>query len=270
MRNRDYYGTEITNDEDKTSKKLWDMFTYIVPKPFSLSGYFDAQKSGATKLESLAGFTGFSKAPKYIGRSKVDNMIYDAYADMADDKTITKDVAAAKDYKNKIKETLKAGDKEEAYRLINEGIQQGIMTGKSAENMLSGENTDKAVTLFMFINPNEQEKIIKEMSPDELKRFGPSIKQENMEKIGEINQYGNDFLNSNPEIKGQVKLKALQNEQKKINDLLKYTDETKREELRDKLADIKDQLKDLKAEDWYYEKKLATQEKRRKRKEETE
>ncbi|HJY05086.1 MAG TPA: hypothetical protein VJ323_02155, partial [Bryobacteraceae bacterium] len=61
---KDFYGDEVFSEDDPFYERAWDKLRHLIPLPFMWSSYKQAKGMGGNLASELAGFAGFTKAPR--------------------------------------------------------------------------------------------------------------------------------------------------------------------------------------------------------------
>jgi hypothetical protein len=77
LRNEDYYGTKIRNEDDPIIQQLKDVALHAGQSalPFSVRGYQKETERGGSVLKRVAPFVGITPAPAYINKSEAEKLI---------------------------------------------------------------------------------------------------------------------------------------------------------------------------------------------------
>jgi hypothetical protein len=75
--NKDFYGNEVYNADDPVYRQMGDVLGHMVPVPFSMQSKTQATAQGGSEATKVAGYLGFTKAPKYIEQTRAQQLAYE-------------------------------------------------------------------------------------------------------------------------------------------------------------------------------------------------
>ena len=72
--NKDFYGNEVWNADDPLPQKVLEGVRHLLPLPFSISSAQQATQQGGSGAARVAGYLGFTKAPRYIEQTDAEQL----------------------------------------------------------------------------------------------------------------------------------------------------------------------------------------------------
>lgn len=177
LRNKDYYGTEIYNKDDKLGERLEDIVKYAAKQftPFSVRGMQKLAEENKSPESYIAPFFGLMPAPKSMVATEAEQKM-DEYG--AASRTIgarTKEAAERSDLKRKITREFIAGNQQKGNEYLNQAIKDGKLshrditdiTGHIGLPALNAQfrrlKVDQALKVWELATPEEKAKLSSEL-----------------------------------------------------------------------------------------------------------
>ena len=199
LRNNDYYGTDIRNAEDPIVKQALDelKFTGKQMAPFSLQGALQNRQLGATPGGTIAPFFGVTPAPKHIQRSKIQNEIYDTAARRRGRKERTQFQFDKAHARSEIAQAYAKGDQAMFYDKLKTAVDKGYMENSKSKlkAYLAMAKLPSDIQNFKGLPPDDQERILKKMSVEELAKYAWYAKPSIRKTLYDMNDATREFVN---------------------------------------------------------------------------
>lgn len=191
IQNRDYYGVQIYNPTDPMPEQVLDAFLFFITNsmtPISVSSINKALEHGKSVGEILLSLAGFSQAPNYITRTKVQLKIYDLLMRKAG-VVKTKEEAERRRLRKKVERLLRRGELDA--HTLDEAITSGAL-GNSPEairrNMkIIGERAKLPpdVVAFKYLSNEDKVELWLQMKPEDKERYYPALSREAKQMIAD-------------------------------------------------------------------------------------
>ena len=219
QQNKDFFGYEIYDPQAPVSEKAKEIGEYFLPKPFSFTNLTQMKAKDEGLVKQSLSFLGFTKAPKYITNTPIENEIGDMY-NMTNSLKKPHNAKEVSDVKGKIKELYKNGKEDEAYRLMTKSVSEGKLRATQTDWLL--RNIDKKADLgeymFRMLPYDDKKYLYNKMTEEEKAKYDPKetlkgqIKSENKPE---------GFGNNTVYYKYEKITSRLNSVQKEIDDIIK-------------------------------------------------
>ena len=171
--NKDYRGTEIIGKHDGLANQMGEAGAFILSQTFSFSLEPILQnKPGTTWAEKILPFFGLPSAPAWTSRTEIENNIINAYAAKQGSRSNSRNAQERADARTELREALQSKDQ----KRIDEARDKAVKVGLSELSIKDTENTIDQTTgqrLLHNLDPEEQESLLRDMSPDERAKYLP-------------------------------------------------------------------------------------------------
>jgi hypothetical protein len=190
IRNKDYYGVDIRDPQAPVLEQVGQVMDYFLKKkPISISSLQTNLRYNpdSSSWEKVAPFLGFSTAPKYVTRTKLQKEIFDI-----NESKFKRDLTRAEWEKIKKKFELRKKIKEnnltnkDLVTAFKQGIIKGDTIGRLKYNLKTfAENAKlpKDVRVFKYLSNDEQLYLYQKMNSSEKKRYVPYMNKSLIEKL---------------------------------------------------------------------------------------
>jgi len=112
IRNQDYFGVEIRDDDDPITKQLCQMGKYIGEQflPISVQKFRQMQRTSKTPVKNaLVSLTGIQPAPKYISRTPAEKLLYHILAERVPNAPRSREALERSRFRKEFIANLRAG-----------------------------------------------------------------------------------------------------------------------------------------------------------------
>lgn len=175
LRNKDFYGTQIRNQDDPLVQQAMDEAKFVVAnfQPFSVRN--TKQRQG-TNLETRAeGIAGIMPASKELMRTKAQEMMYEIMASKAEEGGTTKEVAARK---QTLKDIAKSSTSPaEAKQKVIDLMNAGGLSPTQAKNAIRNQTIPTDVRMFKSLYVDEAMRVYNAANEQEKAIFKPLLSQ---------------------------------------------------------------------------------------------
>jgi hypothetical protein len=186
QQNKDFFGYEIYDPQAPASEKAKEIGEYFLPKPFSFTNLAQMKAKDEGLVKQSLSFLGFTKAPKYITNTPIENEIGDMY-NMTNSLKKPHNAKEVSDVKGKIKELYKNGKEDEAYRLMTKSVSEGKLRATQTDWLLRNidKKADPGEYMFRMLPYDDKKYLYNKMTDDEKTKYDPKetlkgqIKSEN-------------------------------------------------------------------------------------------
>ena len=179
IHNRDFYGTEIRNEDDPLVQQLKDLSSHVGEQfiPLGIRNFQREKKLGASAATKAEQFVGIGPAPVALDQGPGERMARDIAAGNATERSRTKEEAKRRELRQTLERSLRQHKGVPAE--IVEARQDGLMTKRdvadairnsklsSAQRAFNGLGMDDALRVYQAASPNEK----KELRPMLLKKW---------------------------------------------------------------------------------------------------
>jgi hypothetical protein len=165
--NKDFYGTEIRNADDPAVKQLKDLTKFWAKQfvPFSFRNVQIRAQAGEGISKQAESFFGITPAPRYIGRTDAENLMYDLLQKRGEGGAITQEKAEDRQFKRDFTDRLKQGratredyNKATKLGLFNDSRFLESMTMTGAERAFKQLTVPEALKVWNAMTPTEKNK----------------------------------------------------------------------------------------------------------------
>jgi hypothetical protein len=219
QQNKDFFGYEIYDPQAPMSEKAKEIGEYFLPKPFSFTNLAQMKAKGEPVGKQALSFLGFTKAPKYITNTPIENEIGDMY-NMVNNLKKPHGAKEVSDLKNKIKELYKSGKEDDAYKLMTKSVSEGKLRATQTEWLLRNLNkkTDPGEYMFRMLPYDDKKYLYDKMTKEEKAKYDPKGKLEGQIKSEKPEE---GISNSPIAYKYKEQMSRLESAKTEIDDVLK-------------------------------------------------
>jgi hypothetical protein len=136
LRNQDYYGTKIRNEDDPIVQQAKDVLKQVGKDviPFGIQGLLKERDRGTPWAKAVAPLIGITPAPRYVNQTPAQQMMSDYYEETRPSGGRTKEQSDRSQLKAQIVRALKKGDPEGVKRLID-AAKTGVLGKEDFQNI---------------------------------------------------------------------------------------------------------------------------------------
>lgn len=167
--NKDFYGNEVRNADDPALRQAWDTARHLVPMPFSASSARQAAAQGGSTTARVAGYAGFTKAPRYIDQSPAQQLASEYSQEHREAGSRTAVQAAASQVRSGILSIMRAG--RDPSEQIQTALRRGLITPKDVPQLRKIARTDQLSGQVQRLSVAEALNVYDQASADERQRM---------------------------------------------------------------------------------------------------
>lgn len=156
-KNKDFFGNQIYSEDSPAYEKAGRIMAHYFPVPFSISSFQRMREKGEPVGKSLAGFAGFTKAPRYVTQSPADEMMQRFIGQNLQGIVRTPEQAAEAKYRHGLVSKGRRG--EEITKQIEDDLVSGRMTVAQAKRTLKNTQVKPGEVAFKMLSTQQAEKV---------------------------------------------------------------------------------------------------------------
>jgi hypothetical protein len=173
--NKDFYGNEVWNPDDPLPVRAWDMLRHLVPLPFSISSGIQAKQQGGSKLARVAGYLGFTKAPRYIEQTDAENLASEYLAAHRETGARTARAAARAQAMAGIRNMYRRGA--DPAEQIQDALQKGLIAPRDVPKLRLQARRPRLEAMIQSLPVTEALKVYDVATPEEKKGIQALIRK---------------------------------------------------------------------------------------------
>lgn len=141
------------------------------------------ESSGSVK-DAILGFSGFSKAPKYVTQTNTEASITELYRKYNAPKQTPYEKALLSTDMRKLKANYKEGDMDAYGTLLDEMVEKYELTAKEqmriAQTVMKSQDFNPIVSMYQRLTWQQQRRLLDKMSADEREQYLPFSNREHL------------------------------------------------------------------------------------------
>ena len=198
LRNEDYYGTEIRNQDDPFIQRRMSELKFVGKQmaPFSIQGAMKSREVGTGVAGQVLPFVGILPAPKYITRTEIQNEIFDTYSKRKGHPTRSQEEFEKAHIRQEIGEAHRAGDVEKFWAKTNEAVEKGYMKNDmgTLRTLVENQNLPSDIRAFKQLPEQDQKRILTKMNKQEVGKFVWFAHDDIIANVGDLSKAAEDFV----------------------------------------------------------------------------
>jgi hypothetical protein len=222
QQNKDFFGYEIYDPQATMSEKAKEIGSYFLPKPFSFTNLLQMKEKGEPPSKQALSFLGFTKAPKYITNTPIENEIGDLY-NMNTNLKRAYEAKGQADVKRQILDLYKGGKEDQAYDLMSKSVTEGKLRANQTEWLLRNINKKADIGEYMFkmLPYDDKLYLYNKMSTEEKQKYDPKGNLKKQFESEAAAKAGREEVTTPEYYKYKGTLSKMQSAFKQINDITK-------------------------------------------------
>ncbi len=179
IKNRDYYGTQITDPDATIGTKLADRAKFLASEaqPFSIQNVEKNAETNAPLDEQAGNFVGLTPAPKRFTESPAHELAGQILQDQFGGGSITREQRNRFTLRNQIISQARSGDRSGADKKMMDAVGSGSLTTADREYYQKelAEKDSFAGRIAKIQSPSKLVVVYEAMTPDERKKYGGQV-----------------------------------------------------------------------------------------------
>jgi hypothetical protein len=175
VRNQDYYGTKIRNEDDPFVNQLLEEAKFVGKEalPFGVHNYIEQSKQGASTLTKAQNFIGITPAPKPLETTRAEQMASEIVHSRAPASGLTQEQADRQQLERDIMRKVRTG--KPVGGQVREAVAQGKLTPRQALETLRDSKLTPLERNFKRLTVTEAFKVWDAATPAEQKQLKPLL-----------------------------------------------------------------------------------------------
>ena len=176
LSNKDYYGTEIRNEDDPLIQQAKDIAKYIAKdiEPFGLRNIQKERERGASWKKSLLPEIGITPAPKTINQTAAQQLIAEIQERQRPKGTRTKAEAEKYKLEAEISRGLRKGDQAAETKLVD-AVKSGVLSRQQAKILSDHATAPRGLAGFKQLGIGDALDVWDAATPQERERWRPAL-----------------------------------------------------------------------------------------------
>ncbi len=173
--NKDFYGNEIWNADDPLPQKVLEGIRHLLPLPFSISSARQARQQGGSEAARVAGYLGFTKAPRYIEQTDAEQLASEYAAQHRETGARTSKQAEAAQAISGIRNLYRRGVNPQ--QEIQDAIQKGLIAARDVPKIRVQARRPPLASAIGRLSMPEALNVYNVATPDERKQITMMVRK---------------------------------------------------------------------------------------------